>query len=256
MVRRLLVIPLLVCASVAPAQHTPVSHEVSYKNVSFAFESSLAKRYTVETVPESQESSKTPEGPPAAPEHLLFTLRESYVRDRDNVPDLEALPRIRVLPLAGAADEHFALSYPALKETVDELRQLLGKRTTMGKIPVFPGDGAKEQFVARKKSMRFRNGRGIGFVTQFAGPNEPPANDRLVYVFVGLTDDFKWFVSMIFPVEAPGLPGHARDVVLEQSLESYVHDMIDRLERLQPRTFYPTLMSMENVIRSLKVASP
>jgi hypothetical protein len=178
------------------------------------------------------------------------------VRDRENVPDLEALPRIFVLPVAGAADEGFAVSYPEVKRTVDELRRVVVKRATLAKIPFFPGDAEQEQFVARKKVMRFRNGKGIAFITQIAGPKEVPANDRLLYVFVGLTDDFRWLVSMIFPIEALGLPGHGHDIVLEQSYESYVHDIIERIERLQPRTFYPTLMSIESVMRSVKVISP
>jgi hypothetical protein len=256
MVRPLFGLPLLLCAFTALAQRVPATIDVSYKNVSFSLEHSLARTYAVDSVAENPAGEKPGAGAQAVPGHLVFTLRDTYVRDRENLPELETVPRILVIPVARAADEQFAAAYPELRETVEQLRQMLGRRTTWGKVPFFPGDGAKEEFVARRKLMRFRNGKGFAFLTQFSAPNEPLTNDRLLYVFVGLTDDFKWFVSMVFPIEALGLPGHAHDVVIDQPFDVYLHETVDRIEKLQPRTFYPTLMSIENVIRSLKVTSP
>jgi hypothetical protein len=251
MTRHLIVLSCI-CVSAMFAQYDPLPLEVSHKNVSFSFEQSVAKKYTVDEVAASPADTSDE----SAPAHLVFSLDDSYVRGRDHVSDIEAVPRIFVVPVASAGDNAFLSRYPHLKRTVDDLRQILGRRIASGKVPLYPVAGSKEGFVLRRKPLRFRNGKGIGFITQFTGPTEPPANDRLIYAFVGLTDDYRWLVTVIFPIEALGLPGRGSEAVIEQSLESYMHDMLDRIERLQPRTFYPSLTSVEKVVRSIKVASP
>jgi hypothetical protein len=245
-------IALCFCAAVAHAQFDPLPRVVTHKNVSFSFDHSLAKDFSVKEV----DASSADTADESAPAHLVFSFVESYVRGRDHAADIEAVPRIFVVPVAVQGDNAFLSPYPRFKRTVGEIRHMLGRRVSSGKVPMYPVASSREGFVLRRKPLRFRNGKGIGFITQFTPATEPPVNDRLIYAFVGLTDDSKWLVTMIFPIEALGLPGTASEAIINQSLESYVNDMQDRIERLQPRTFYPPMTSIENIVRSIKVASP
>jgi hypothetical protein len=256
MVRTRLGLVLLVCSSTAFAQDEAPSHEVAFRNISFSFEHSLARNYKGDTIPAVSAAGGDSTVRFAAPEHVVITLRDSYVRNRDDESAIQSLPRLFFFPVASSGEEGFASSYPDVKTAVDDLRQLLGKRSGAGGVPFLPRVSSRMEFVARRKSMRFRNGRGIGFVTQFAGSSEPVTNDRLVYAFEGLTDDNKWYVSLVFPLEAFGLPGTAGESTIDRSFAAYLHETIDRIERLQQRSFSPPLNSIEDVVRTLKVGSP
>jgi hypothetical protein len=113
-----------------------------------------------------------------------------------------------------------------------------------------------QAFIAKKKLLRFRNGRGVLFLTQYGQEKLPINNAGLVYTFQGLTDDNAWYVSAVFPVAAPGLP--TSDIVTNSkaflaSYDRYLTETVERLEKLPARNYTPSLTLLENVVRSIKV---
>jgi len=68
-----------------------------------------------------------------------------------------------------------------------------------------------QAFIGKRKFLRFRNGRGVLFLTQYQQETLPVNNGALVCTFQGMTDDNAWYVSAVFPVAAPGLPPRTRE---------------------------------------------
>jgi hypothetical protein len=231
----------------AYAQRGVTSINVATHRIAFSFDEKLAKSYRVDSV----EANAGGNGLPA---HLVVTLRDSYVRERPSEPEFGSVPRIYVIPVGGD-DDAVIDSFPSLRRSVSELRRLLGRRSLDGPVPIFPLVTEHQELTVRHKILRFRNGRGISFVTQLSDRDDPITNDRLLYMFEGMTDDNAWIVSLVFPCEAVGLPGSSPDAVIDEAFPAYLKHTSELVERLQSRNFYPSIVTIENILRSLKVTS-
>jgi hypothetical protein len=242
------------------AQDTLQLRDVTYENVTFSYHQSLAREYLAETVAAVPLVNKSEKPDGVWPRHFLITLRESYVpaRRRETGGEFGEV-RLYVFPTSDTANKNFDADFPTTKQAVDDLAAFLARRNPpRGKpVPFLPWADAGQAFVGKRKFLRFRNGRGVLFLTQYGQEKVPLNNSDLVYTFQGLTDDNAWYVSAVFPVIAPGLPPAARmddPVLAARGIDLTVSQAAARLEKVQPRNFTPSLTMLENVIRSLKIA--
>jgi len=243
----------------AHAQAKKVSRSVVYRNVTLEFDASLAKEYLAETIPAVPLENPTDKPDGVAPQHTLITLKDSYAahlhRERSSP---FAIPRIYVFPATDNQDPRFNEEYPTLRQAVSDLNTLLGRRAGASpeSIPFLPWADERQLFIGRKKMVRFRDGRGVFFLTQYDQEAAPVTNASLVYTFQGLTDDNEWYVSAIFPVAAHGLPasGHGGGgEAFPAGYDEYIRQTTDRLNRLPSKDFTPGMALLEEIIRSLKV---
>jgi len=250
---------LVAIAATAPAQNSPLLKTVAYGNLTLSYETSLANDHIAETVPAMPlaHPSDKPDG--VAPEHIMVTLRDSYVsaKRRETNPSY-ALARISVFPTADPGNRNFDAEFPTMNRTAEDLSAYLVRRSHPAghTIPFLPWTDMGQAFIAKKKLLRFRNGRGVLFLTQYGQEKLPINNAGLVYTFQGLTDDNAWYVSAVFPVAAPGLP--TSDNVTSSkaflaSYDRYLTETVERLEKVSARNYTPSLMLLENVVRSIKV---
>jgi hypothetical protein len=243
----------------AAAQSKKHRNSVAYRNVALEFDGTLSKEYVAETVaavPLENPADK-PDG--VAPQHIVITLRDSYAaRLRRDPSSAYALPQVFVFPTSDPADPAFDRKFPTVRRAAGDLKKLLGRRggSVMGSIPFLPWGDERQLLIARKRPIRFRNGRGLLFLTQYDQEESPINNTFLVYTFQGLTDDNAWYVSAVFPVSAQGLPASGEienQPAFRAGYGRYVRTMTEKLNRLPVKRFTPGLALLEEMIRSLKV---
>ena len=250
----------LLPAGALQSQEEAKLKEVSYKNVTFSFDASLAHEYLAETVAAVPLIDKTGKPDGVWPAHILITFRESYVpsKRREAGGDYGEV-RVYVFPTSDTANKEFAGDFPTTKQAVDDLIAFLAKRNPPQEdsVPFLPWADVGQAFIGKRKFIRFRNGRGVLFLTQYGQERVPLNNTDLVYTFQGLTDDNTWYVSAIFPVNAPGLPvepGVADPARSSEDLGRLITKSAERLEKQPGVRFNPSLTMLENVVRSLKIA--
>ena len=260
-----LVIAVLVAAPVvssgAAAQGKNHKHAVTYKGVTLEFDAALSKEYLAETVPALPLEDKSDKPDEVAPQHIVITLRDSYAGRLHREPSsMYALPQISIFPTSDPSDPRFDEEYPTMRQAVDDLDKLLGRRaaSVTESIPFLPWADERQLFVGRKRLIRFRDGRGVLFLTQYDQEQSPINNRFLVYTFQGLTDDNLWYVCAVFPVAAQGLPGSGRvdnGAAFRAGYDDYLKQTTEMLNKLPVKKFTPDLTLLEEIIRSLKVGS-
>jgi len=260
LVSSLMVIPLLFPPG-ASAQSKGSRNAVTYGNITLEYDAALSKEYLAETVPALPLENKTDKPDGVAPQHIVITLRDSYAgRLHRDTSSLYALPRIFIMPASDPTDPRFDEEFPTVRQAAEDLGKLLGHRagSVTESIPFLPWADERQLFIGRKKLLRFRNGSGVVFLTQYDQEESPINNRFLVYTFQGLTDDNAWYVSAVFPVRAPGLPdsGEIGDAAaFRAGYADYLRKTTEALNRLPAKKFTPDLALLEEMIRSLKVAS-
>lgn len=251
---------LVLAMSVGNAQQPAPVKDVTYKNVTFSFDPSLAQEYLAETVKAVPLINKTEKPDGVWPAHLLISFRESYVpAQRRKAGGDYAEVKLFVFPTSDPENRDFDRDFPTTKRAVDDLTAFLAKRSHPPgeQIPFLPWADMGQAFVGKRKFLRFRNGRGVLFLTQYGQEKIPLNNGDLVYTFQGLTDDNAWYVSAVFPVSASGIPPSAPapdPAITAQDIDQRVTKQAQQIEKLPTIKFKPSLTMLENVIRSLKVA--
>jgi hypothetical protein len=248
-----------VFSSGASAQARNHKRAVAYRSVTLEFDSALAKEYLAETVPALPLEEKTDKPDGVAPQHMVITLRDSYAGRLHREPSsMYALPQISIFPTSDPSDARFDEEFPTVRQAVNDLNKLLGRRagSLTESIPFLPWADERQLFVGRKRLVRFRDGRGVLFLTQYDQEESPINNEFLVYTFQGLTDDNAWYVSAVFPVAAQGIPASGRvdnAAAYRGDYEAYVKQTAEKLNKLPAKKFTPDLSLLEEIIRSLKV---
>ncbi len=244
----------------AHAQPKSRMRTVAYANVTLEFDGGLAKEFLAETAPAVplEDPSDKPEG--VAPSHVVITLRDSYAsRLHRESGSPYALPQVMVFPTTDASDPKFDGKYPMMRGAVKELNVILSRRagSVSESIPFLPWADERQLFIARKKLLRFRNGRGVLFLTQYDQEESPVTNESLVCTFQGMTDDNAWYVSAVFPVSAgaalPLLQEADKDPGFHSGYDTYIRKTSEKLNRLPAKKFTPGLALLEEMIRSIKV---
>lgn len=267
-----------------------INHNVSYQDVRFTFDPSLAPEIKSETV------STSVEGKPCDlwPEHSAFTL-VGYSQ-RTGLP--ENFPHVRVFPIAKFREAFSIASkenakhvvYPPNPEDwttyfdteVRVLKALLGAKPTQpevsrflakergeagckGAMPFLPMWEACQAFVTRVRYTDFNGGRGVFFLTQWDRETSQISNESLDYAYQGITNDGKYWVYAEFPVTAPFLPkGDEPEVVAwnqknyllshnSKEYQAYLRPVLAKLQALPADQFQPNLELLEQLIRSLEI---
>lgn len=238
--------------------------------VSLTYDAALAPEVRAETAPASPLASATDKPDWFWPEHVVFDLSAAYPAP----PASSGRPSIRVCSV-----EDFRRAASASKDltervglTVRELRTLLRRRTPAprGEIPTLPFPDGRDAFRAHLKYLRFKNGRGVAYLTQGQQDESLINNEQLTYEFRGLTDDGRHYVYASLPAAAPLLPA-GRDArshdgyalpdnfpgdgraAKERAYGNYVGGVRRRLERLPPDRFTPSLRLLDEMFSSLEV---
>jgi DNA-binding CsgD family transcriptional regulator len=118
-------------------------------------------------------------------------------------------------------------------------------------LPFLPDQKAAQVFHAREKILPFQNGTGLRYITQYSQAHFPAVNNReLFYTFHGLTDDGKYYVSVMLPVHFPALDGlPSSPANAEESASSFkvARDLLNQ----QDAALQPSLESLDALVQSI-----
>jgi hypothetical protein len=174
-------------------------------------------------------------------------------------------PVLRVYPVAD-----FVAMNAYIGERVNALITLLNTQpaSPVGAIPFLPMYNAAEVFRSQVQYLNFQNGQGVRFLTEFSQYYAPVNNQDLFYTYQGLTSDGKYWVSIIFPVNAAFLQDNpssttapAGGVLAPQPMSpnyendflAYYANMTATLDGTPDNAFTPALDCLDAFVSSLQI---
>jgi hypothetical protein len=195
------------------------------------------------------------------------------VKAGNDVPSWGILPQRTVITLLGyPISQHLfkpqIILYPVAEfrsissraaSVIASLQTLLkNKPQDVEKLPFLPFFEAQQQIHAQLKYIEFKNGTGMRFLTQYDQAYLPINNNELIYTFQGITDDGKWYVSAILPVNHFSLPADGTvtpdlAAVFEKDFPKYIADTARMLNSQPDASFTPDLSRLDSLIASLEV---
>jgi hypothetical protein len=137
--------------------------------------------------------------------------------------------------------------------------------------PFVPSVPSTQAIHAHHEIIPFQNGKGVGYITQFTMDVDLINNEKLLYVFQGITEDGKYFVSATFPIQTNMLPG-SRDATSYKNYtqpedfysiehrdenlkayQTYLTGVENDLEATKDNDFMPDLNAIRGILQSLRV---
>ena len=248
-------------ASQNPTQ--PSGIPVSFQNINFTIPDGLATGAQSEIVPRTEYTEDAPYWS-VAPEYTRFLLSRT-----DSFPsnfDFE----INIIP----AEEYMQMSEVAA-EQIPLLQQKLAENnlTEVTILPPFNAGLVIDTQIAR---VDFPNGSGIRSIQQYHQAPVPITNDFLIYSFQGITNDGKYYISVIAPIRVPFLidasynpdpnatsptpvvpeGGFIFPAILEfdsPEFEQYYQSITDKLNQTPADQFSPAIPMLDAIIQSILI---
>lgn len=190
----------------------------------------------------------------------------------DAVPPWEVLPEYTRVTLQGyPISDHLMkpqiFIYPVKDlQTVNEgadsiiasLQTLLQSRQEMANMPFLPMFNAAQVMHAQVQYLNFKNGQGLRYLTEFAQGMLPINSQELIYTYQGITNDGKYYVAMILPVNHPSLPANGKVTGNEPAeftsdFRTYVANITSLLNSQAANTFTPDLAQLDSLSSSVEI---
>jgi hypothetical protein len=196
---------------------------------------------------------------PALTENTITGAMPEYIRlTLQGYPIAEHIltPQISVYEV-----ESLGVNEAALQAT-QNLHDLLRNRQIGEAIPALPLVNARQAMHPQVEFLDFQNGTGVRFLTQYNQGFTPINNRQLCYTFQGLTIDGKYFLSVVLPVNLPGLPPDGRIEELNDpaKLDQYVNnynknlaETITLIDQQPAEAFTPDLGLLDALVESIEV---
>ena len=238
--------------------------QFTFQDVSFDCNSQIGLRIEVTEFSKSPLLDETHKPDYVHPSYLSFKFKNEEVKQESKT---DYVSEISVYPI-----EEYSQMYSLSEQNrqyfdkeVNSLKKLFGKRFTYLKkhISFLGATDGQFGFKSHLKYISFKNGKGVGFVTQVQIEVTIINNEELVWVFEGITNDGKYYVRAIFPIRASFLPDKATDKFEGYSLsdysrlskrnEQYLSLIRKRLDSLPSNQYQPSLENLTNIISSLEV---
>jgi hypothetical protein len=235
--------PPALCTQEAEELPPPPEPDVSYQGISFSYDDTLARTVSTEIVPKQEDSAVDPWN---TPDYIQFTFNGYPLADAFHTP------KIMVFPV----DAYNAIN-PTAGDSIYQLNQLIqSEPENPEEIPVLPVIPAAQYMRAQVRYLRFQNGEGVRFLTQYGQDAWPINNDEMFYSFQGITDDGQFYISAILPISHPSLPDPetvTMDDAFYEDFMQYVAVIEGQLSAESPNSFTPTLSTLDGMIESLLV---
>lgn len=98
----------------------------------------------------------------------------------------------------------------------------------------------------------FQNGNGYRFLNSKSFDASSLISSQTNYLYQGITDDEKYFVSVVFVVDAPFLADLVNlPLTTNEEFESYFQTVQERIKNANPNDFQPSLMMLDSLVSSI-----
>lgn len=241
----------------------PSGIPVSFQNINFTIPDGLATGAQSEIVPRTEYTEDAPYWS-VAPEYTRFLLSRT-----DSFPsnfDFE----INIIP----AEEYKQMSEVAA-EQIPLLQQKLAENN-LTEVTVLPPFNAGLVIDTQNARVDFPSGSGIRSIQQYHQAPVPITNDFLIYSFQGITNDGKYYISVIAPIRVPFLidasynpdpnatsptpvapeGGFIFPAILEfdsPEFEQYYQSITDKLNQTPADQFNPSISTLDALIQSILI---
>ena len=112
--------------------------------------------------------------------------------------------------------------------------------------------GAGSLIDAQLIPLAFRNGNGYRYLFTKSFSADPLTGTTLTYMYQGVTDDEKFFVSFIMSVDAPFLAGFiGQTLTTPEEFETYYQTVNAQVESATGGQFAPSLIALDELISSI-----
>ena len=243
----------------APTEAVPTQPSgtaFSFQNVSFVIPEGIGQGANAEVVPAANEDQAGPWA--VAPEYISIELTGYPVANEN-----EALHNmIAIFPASDYVNVNAgaAISIPRLQA----LLAAPSLPITVDNAPGVPNYNAAEVMIAQSGHLNFQSGSGVRFLTEYAQYPAAITKNGEIYQFTGLTNDGKYFIIAVFPIQAPlqstqdnpsadgvTYPERADD---PNAFNTYYQAMADMLNAAGASSFQPALGQLDALIQSIKIA--
>jgi len=194
-----------------------------------------------------------------APAHWQITLHGYSLVSSSQVPQIFIYP----------APDYAAVNQKAA-ESIKRLQVILASpnaQYTNDVLPYVPFIDAGQVFAAQKKTLLFNGGSGVRVVTQYASDVSPINNGGLFYHFEGLTNDGKYYIIAILPINLSFLPADNNpdspvpsggiafppNNASGSDFESYFKQVTFQIASTAPDQFNPSLNTLDALIQSISI---
>ncbi len=247
--------------------------QINYKNVSFTIPAGLAYSANSETIPAASAEGAIQ----GTSEYLRFTLNNYYVQPTGNA----IAPEIRVYMAKdyAKASDWAAESLKRLTYILDNPNTPLdtdiapygilanppGPRVEKNILPNVPSMGSAAQvYAAQAKLLPFASLLGVRMISEYAQYAAPVSRIGSIYHFEGLTQDRKYLVVVVMPVELPvysdasnpgdfGVTYPSNDMGNTAALDAYYKGIVGALNAADPDGFNPILTQIDKLVQSIQV---
>ena len=233
--------------AVPPTEAAPVP-DISYQGVSFSWEDGVTASARPETLPAAAGADLPPWE--QTPEMIQFTLEGYALSGQFHTP------AVRIYPI-----EAYAQMNEYIPEMVANLTAVLNTQPASPEaIPSLPLWNAGQMMQAKVRYLNFQNGRGVAFLTQYGQSFWPINNESLFYMFQGLTNDGRFWVSAVLPVNHPSLPVNGDAVgitdwdAFAEGFTNYVASTEEALAAQDDASFTPSLAALNAMLESIQVS--
>lgn len=236
--------PTAAPAATQPAPDTPVYY---FENIRLNLDPTLFAFASGQVI------AKQPSGPDTPfwmvhPEVIRVTLAGYPVTHSVFSPEIAVY----------AVEETRALSEPGA-QAVDGLRQFLAERPVdIEQIPALPLRNALQAMHAKTAFLNFQNGSGARFLAFYSQGMVTVSNAEIFYTYQGLTDDGRYYVSVVMPVNHPDLPAEGKTPTLSEyemlfKDGKYYADTAAALEAQPDSSFTPELAKLDALVESIRI---
>jgi hypothetical protein len=208
--------------------------------------SSLASGVLIETIPANTDTNNAPYWE-ILPEYTRLTL-QSYPLSGTLLQ-----PQIFIYPV-----QDLAKTNEGATGLISSLQTLLQSPAEVKDMPFMPLYNAAQMMHAQVKTMDFKSGRGVRFLTEFSQGIVPINNHDLIYTFQGLTSDGKYYVAAVLPVNHPSLPADYQAIVnlppeFSSDYMTYLANVVVSLNSKAANSFTPDLSRLDAMMGSIEI---
>jgi hypothetical protein len=236
-------------ANNTPAASTPTAQSglsFTYEGVSFITDPSLATTARGQVVPAKSAVAD-------APYWEIHPQYTSILFEGYPVTGSTESPLITVYPV----EEFRGMSEPAQK-ILDGLAQFLkDKPADSLSIPALPVRNSVQSFRSNVKFLDIQNGHGVRFLAFYTQGLVQVNNAEIFYTYQGLTNDGRYVVSVIMPVNHPDLPATAQSQTAAGtpgSAQEYYASLSEKLSAQPDGSFTPDLAKLDAMVQSLNIS--
>ena len=231
----------------SPSATTVLGSTAQYNGVSFSFSPSLAGQVSGKSVPAITDQNGAPWE--IAPQSIQFDFKNYLLSGTLNQPSLIIYP-VAAYKSANNSVTPFIASLQSL---------LLTKPANISQpLPFLPTWNAAQIMHSNVSYLKFKDGEGVRYLAEYGQSIFPINNRMLIYTFQGLTQDGKYYISLVLPVSNSILPA---DENMPQSdygtftanFENYLKDIQSKLAAQPSASFKPDLAVLDALVQSLSV---